>query len=115
VPVTLYADHHVQRAIVVGLRERTVDVLTTVEDGTTSTPDPELLDRALSLGRVLVTYDRDLLAEAQRRQTLGIPFPGVVFGRPLRLSIGACIADLELIAKAGEPEEFAGQVLYLPL
>jgi hypothetical protein len=39
----------------------------------------------------------------------------VIFIRPLRLAIGSCLADLELIAKAGEPEDFAGQVVYLPL
>jgi hypothetical protein len=115
VPVALYTDHHVQRAIVDGLRKREVDVLTTVEDGTGRMPDPDLLDRATSLGRILLTYDHDLLVEAQQRQARDIAFSGVIFIRPLRLAIGSCLADLELIAKAGEPEDFAGQVVYLPL
>ena len=114
-PVSLYTDHHVERAIVAELRRRRVDVLTTVEDGTGRTNDPMLLDRATSLGRVLVTYDRDLLVEVQRRQSLGIPFAGIVYGRPIRVSIGARIGDLELIAKAGNPEDFQGQVTYLPI
>jgi hypothetical protein len=115
VSVALYTDHHVQRAIVVGLRQRNVNVLTTVEDGTGKIPDHELLNRATTLRRVLVTYDRDLLVEAQRRQTSSIPFSGVIFIRPMCLSIGACIADLELIAEAGVLEDFSGQVVYLPL
>ena len=35
--------------------------------------------------------------------------------RALRITIGRCVQDLELIAKAGEPEEMANRVEYLPL
>ncbi len=33
-PIALYMDHHVPRAITLGLRLREVDVLTAYEDGT---------------------------------------------------------------------------------
>jgi hypothetical protein len=108
-------DHHVQRSVVVGLRRQGVDVLTTNDDGTSTLPDPELLDRATQLARVLVTYDQDLLAEAHRRRESGVPFSGVIFARPARVSIGACISDLTLVGLAGEPHDFAGRVVYLPL
>jgi predicted nuclease of predicted toxin-antitoxin system len=65
--VALYLDHHVSRAIATGLRLRGVDVLTAYEDGTNEFSDPALLDRATSLGRVLVSQDDDLLSEAKRR------------------------------------------------
>lgn len=32
-----------------------------------------------------------------------------------QVPIGRCIEDLELIAKAGDTEEFTNRVLYLPL
>lgn len=32
----------------------------------------------------------------------------------LRVSIGACVHDLELIAKAGEAEDLANSVIFLP-
>jgi hypothetical protein len=57
----------------------------------------------------------DLLAEAARRQRLDISFHGVIYAHQLRVSIGACIHDLEIIAKAGEPADLVGQIQFLPL
>ena len=113
--VALYMDAHIPRAITVGLRLRGVDVVTAQEDDAANLSDPELLDRATALGRVLFTFDDDLLAEAKRRQSKGIPFAGVIYAHPLRISIGTCIHNLELIAKVGEPEDLANRVEFLPL
>src|SRR6188508_247969 len=113
--VGLYMDHHVPRPITSGLRLRGVDVLTAAENGATLLPDPELLDRATSLGRVLFSQDQDLLAEARYRQAAGIPFAGVIYARQRRVSVGVCVHNLEIIALASEPSELQGQVLYLPL
>jgi Domain of unknown function (DUF5615) len=114
-PLALYMDQHVPRAITTGLRLRNVDVLTAFEDAFSDADDPELLDRATALGRVLFSQDDDLLAEAARRQAAGIPFSGVIYAHQLRVSIGACVHDLEIIATAGEPEDLRQQVLFLPL
>src|SRR5205823_3775139 len=103
-PVALYMDHHVQRAVTLGLRLRNVDVLTAMEDGAASMEDPALLDRALQLGRALFTRDDDLLVEASRRQSYGIPFAAVIYAHLLQVSIGQCIADLEIISKVGTAE-----------
>jgi predicted nuclease of predicted toxin-antitoxin system len=73
-PLALYMDHHVRRAITVGLRLREVEVITAYEDGASELEDAALLDRATVLGRVLFTRDDDLLAEATRRQRESIPF-----------------------------------------
>jgi len=113
--IALYMDQHVPRAITVGLRLRGVDVLTAYEDDASELDDPELLDRAGELEHVLFTQDDDLLAEATRRQREGISFRGVVHAHQLRVSIGACIRDLEIIAKAGEPEDMHNGVQFLPL
>lgn len=113
--IALYMDQHVPRAITMGLRLRGVDVLTAYEDGASELDDPALLDRAGELGRVLFTRDDDLLTEATRRQREGIPFHGVIYAHQLRVSIGACIEDLEIIAKTGEPEDLASGVQFLPL
>jgi predicted nuclease of predicted toxin-antitoxin system len=113
--VTLYMDEHVPRSITTGLRLRGVDVLTAQEDGRQGTPDPLLLDRAVELGRVLFSQDEDLLIEARRRQVEGIPFVGVIYAHQLRITIGVCVRDLELIAKAAEPQDLANRVEYLPL
>jgi len=115
VPIALYMDQHVPRAITIGLRVRNVDVLTAAEDDASALADPDLLDRASLRRRVLFSQDDDLLAEASRRQTGGIPFAGVIYAHQLRVSIGACVHDLELIATAGEPDDLRNRVLFLPL
>jgi hypothetical protein len=56
-----------------------VDVVTAYEDSAHELADPELLDRATNLGRVLFTQDDDLLAEATKRQRTGITFGGVIY------------------------------------
>jgi hypothetical protein len=114
-PVALYMDHHVPRAITFGLRLREVDVLTAEEDGSSRLDDPALLDRTGEMSRVLFTQDDDLLSEAARRQREGIPFRGVIYAHQLRVSIGTCVRDLEIIAKAGEPEELINRIQFLPL
>ena len=113
--VKLYMDVHVRRAVAEGLRLRGVDVLRAQEDGAGELTDPELLDRATELGRVLFSQDDDLLCEAKRRQQDGETFGGVVYAHQLNISVGQCITDLELIAKATEWEEWAERTTYLPL
>jgi predicted nuclease of predicted toxin-antitoxin system len=108
-------DEHVHRAITAGLRFRGVDVLTAQEDGRRNIPDEVLLDRATELQRVLFSEDEDFLVEATRRLRDGIPFAGIVYAHQLRVTIGVCIRDLELIAKAADAEDLANRVEYLPL
>jgi len=114
-PVGLYMDHHVPRPITSGLHLRGVDVLTAAEDGADRLADPDLLDRATSLGRVLFSQDQDLLAEATYRQTAGVPFAGVIYARQRRVTIGDCVRDLELIASVSDPSDLVNRVTFLPL
>jgi len=108
-------DVHVRAEVTEGLRQRGVDVLTAQEDGSRRPSHPALLDRATALGRVLFSRDDDLLAEATRRQTSGDRFGGVIYAHQLSVGVGRCVTDLELIAKASDPEEVANTVTYLPL
>ena len=114
-PIALYMDHHVPRAITAGLRSRGVDVLTAYEDETQELDDPALLDRAAELKRALFTRDDDLLAEASKRQREERSFSGVIYAHQLRVAIGVCIRDLEIIAVAGEADDLNNAVLFLPL
>lgn len=113
--IALYMNAHIPRAITIGLRLRSIDIFTAQEDTAANLSDSELLDRAQILQRVLFSFDDDLLAIATQRQREGIPFAGVIYAHPLRISIGACIRDLEIIAKAAEPEDLANRVEFLPL
>ena len=108
-------DEHIHKGITEELRQRGVDVLTVQEDGRTGTPDPLVLDRATELQRVIFTQDQDFLAEANRRQVEGMSFAGVIYAHQRLVTIGDCIRDLEIIAKASDPEDLANCVQYLPL
>ncbi len=113
--VGLYMDVHVAAAITRGLLLRGVDVLTAQPDDTTRLDDPSLLDRATELGRVLFSQDDDLLAEAAQRQRSKQFFGGVIYAHQTGITIGRAIQDLQILAEAGGPEDFANHVEFLPL
>jgi len=113
--IPLYMDEHIPRAITLGLRLRGIDILTVQEDAFSGKPDPELLDRAVYLKRALFTHDEDLLVESTKRQNAGQMFYGVIYAHHLKVPIGKCINDLELLSKIGEVEEIKNQVVFLPL
>jgi len=113
--VSLYMDVHVRRAVTIGLRRRGINVLTAQEDNAAQLSDDKLLDRSTDLRRVLFSQDDDLLAEGTRRQREGSEFGGVIYCHQLRLSVGAIIENLEIIANCLETEDFANRVEFLPL
>jgi hypothetical protein len=113
-PLRLYTDVHVHRAIPEQLRLREVDVLTVVEDQRRRDTDERLLERALFLQRVVYTQDTGFRFMAEEWQRIGRPFAGLIFGRRPHL-VGRLVEDLELVAKASEPEEFRNFVLWIPL
>src|SRR5256885_8628287 len=53
-----YADEDFPLPAVEQLRQLGHDVVTAQEDGRTATPDPDILARAHSLGRAVLTYNR---------------------------------------------------------
>jgi predicted nuclease of predicted toxin-antitoxin system len=73
--VRLYLDENVNGAVVEGLRQRGVDLLTAQEEGREGAPDPAVLDRATELGRDLFSQDRDLLAPQPGGSGLGSHSP----------------------------------------
>jgi hypothetical protein len=108
-------DVHIPMAITRALRERGIDVLTAQEDHADRLEDSALLDRATALRRVLFSMDKDLRREAAHRQRKGIAFSGVIAADELRITIGQCVADLELIATVYDPRDIWNCLEYLPL
>jgi hypothetical protein len=108
-------DVHVPAAVTRGLLLRDVDVVTAQLDGTTELDDPDLLDRARTLSRVLVSQDEDLLAEATHRQRNGISFNGVFYAHQLGITVGRFVNDLEVLAQCGDAADFLNRVEFLPL
>ncbi len=110
----LFMDVHIPRAITSGLRLRGVDVLTAQEDGALTMPDPELLTRSGTLGRVIFSHDEDMLIEASRRQAFAEYFSGLIHAHA-NIGIGQAVADLEVVAKVYDPSDIENRVEYLPL
>jgi Domain of unknown function (DUF5615) len=113
--VALFFDVHVDYAIANQLRVRQVDVVTAQDDGVDRLPDDLLLVHASRLGRPLVTHDIRLHSMAEAWQRQGRPFCGVIFGHLMQVSIGKCVRELELIAKATDPEDWSSEIIRLPL
>ena len=113
--IALYFDHNARAAVASGLQLRGVNVLTVYEDGYVKVDDPDVLQRATDLGRVSFTHDDDFLAVGNEWQRHGRKFAGIIYVHQLRLTVGETIAELEIIAKAADSEDFTNQVTYLPL
>lgn len=112
--VGLYMDVHVPQAITDQLRTRAVDVLTAWDDGCNELPDEQLLEHAREISRLTFTQDIRFKALAEHWQRATRDFAGLVFAHQLSATIGQLVKDLELIAKASEPEEWMGRIEHLP-
>ena len=111
--VTLYMDVHVPGPITRQLRRRGVDVVTAQEDGHDTAPDEQVLAKSHCLG---APSDQDVRfrARAEAWQRQGREFAGLAFGAQLGGTIGQYVEDLELIAKASEPDDWRNVVQFLP-
>lgn len=114
-PVGLYADVHVPGPIIAQLRNRGVDILAATEERTNELLDEQLLDLARPLERVLVTQDIRFRVMAEEWQRSGRPFAGLIFGHQQYVSFGEMVRDLELVAKATDPDYWKNRVEQLPL
>jgi hypothetical protein len=113
--VPIYLDHNVNPRVAAALRRHGVDCLTAYEDGSATLRDEPLLDRVLTLGRVLYTQDSDFLEIGARWQREGRTFAGIAYAQQGRLSIGELIEQLLLIGLASNPDDWQDTIRYLPL
>lgn len=113
--IRFYMDVHVPMAITGALLDMGIDVLTAQDDGAGMLEDGVVIARASELGRVLFTQDVDFIGHASRLLNQGTDFSGVVYGHQLRVSIGQCVRELNLIARVMEPNEMMNRVEWLPL
>ena len=106
--ISFYTDEHVARAVIRGLRQRGVDVLTVPETGLLGATDEEHLERARVEGRVLFTQDEDFL----RLHAEGVAHGGIAYA-PQGTSVGRIVRGLMLIHQVLEPDDMTGHVEYL--
>jgi predicted nuclease of predicted toxin-antitoxin system len=106
--IRFYTDEHVHRAVIKGLRQRGVDVLSVPEAGLLGASDEEHLSRARLEGRVLFTQDDDFL----RLAAAGHPHAGIVYA-PQQTSIGEIVHALMLIYQVLEPADVENHIEFL--
>jgi predicted nuclease of predicted toxin-antitoxin system len=101
-------DEHIARAVVLGLRQRGIDVLTVPEADLLAATDEEQLAFAQREGRVFFTRDADFL----RLHASGFPHVGIVY-TSRRISVGDMIRGLALIHEVLDADDMQGRVEYL--
>jgi hypothetical protein len=106
--IRYYTDEQVARAVVRGLRQRGVDVLTVPEAGLMGAPDEEHLRRAEQENRVIFTQGDDFL----RFAAAGTSHAGIVYA-PQGTPVGRIVRGLMLIHQVLQPDEMRGQVEFL--
>ena len=106
--IRYYTDEQVSRAVINGLRQRGVDVLSVPEANRIGASDDEQLAFALAQGRVLLTYDADFLG----LHVAWRDHAGIVYANPYT-PVGEIIRGLILIYHVLDSAEMAGQVEYL--
>lgn len=113
----LLADENFHRAITRGLlrQQPGLDLVRVQDVGLAGADDPAVLAWAAVESRVVLTHDAEtLIAATYARVRAGLAMPGVIEVSQ-EAPIGAVIADLLLLIGASHPDEWAGQVLYVPL
>lgn len=103
-----YTDEHVPRAVVEGLRRRSIDVLSTYEAGMLGASDEAHLALATSQGRIILTQDADFL----RLHARGLDHSGIVYA-PQQTPIGDIIRGLVLIHQLLDAAEMHCHVEFL--
>jgi predicted nuclease of predicted toxin-antitoxin system len=104
-----YFDEHLKAPIAEQLLVRGIDVLTAQQarHADQAISDSDQLAFAASVGRVMVTEDRDFIVLAHAQ----VPHAGIVMMQR-RLSIGEAVEYLELLAKVTEPDEVRDRLVY---
>ena len=96
------------KAVVKGLRERGVDILTVAEAGMLGASDLENIVLARKEYRVIFTQDDDFL----RLHSAGVEHSGIVYS-PQQTPIGKIIHGLMLIYEVLNAEDIKGHVEFL--
>jgi len=111
------ADENFDGTILTQLRKRipNLDVLRVQDTEIYQAPDPQVLEWAARVERILLSHDvRTLINHAYARVEQGLSMPGVIIV-PSTLEIGIAVGELEMTIGAGKQEDFDNLVTFIPL
>jgi predicted nuclease of predicted toxin-antitoxin system len=106
--IRYYMDEHVAKAVMRGLRQRGVDVLSVVDANMLGAKDYEHLEFAFKERRVVFTQDTDFLQLAAR----GTAHAGIVYA-PQHTSVREIIQGLMLLYQVLEAKEMVNHCEFL--
>lgn len=112
----LLTDENFNGAILRGLVRRLpeLDIVRVQDVGLIHTDDPDILEWAANERRILLTHDvATITMYAYERVNQGLPMLGVI-EVIATASIGKIIDDLELFICCSQPDEYEGQILFIP-
>jgi hypothetical protein len=96
-------------------RNAALDIVRAQDVGLSGVDDATLLTWAAEARRILITHDvSTITAHAYDRVRSGHSMPGV-FELNRDVSIRVAVEDILLISECSNPDEWEGQVRYLPL
>ena len=104
-PIRFYLDENLSPQILNQLRLHGIDVIR----GPLGADDPEHLDRAMAMGRVVCTEDEDFLKLA----AAGIEHAGIIKGEQDNHSIGDWVKFLQFAHVACTAEEMRNNIEYM--
>jgi len=107
--IRFHLDEHINHAIARGLRQRGIEVTTTVEVGLRTMSDEAQIAYIRQEERVLVTSDAGFLSWSPQ----GEKHFGIVYYPPGSHSIGDVVTFLVLMHEILTPDEMIGRVEYL--
>lgn len=114
--IRFQADNDLKFAIVRAVRRRepAIDFASARETGLEGVDDDEVLNRAATEGRVLVSHDRRTMVDHFRQRLIASkPSPGLLVvsqGAP----VGAVVEALIILWAAADPADLRNQVHHLP-
>ena len=114
--VRFQADADLDGRIVRGLRRIVpeIDMRTAADASLAGMKDPEVLQFAADIGRILVSQDRRTMPAHFARFSVRAQSPGVILLRE-GISISTAIEELILVWSASEAEEWKGRLVWIPL
>jgi predicted nuclease of predicted toxin-antitoxin system len=113
----LVSDENFDGAILRGLYRRRpeLDVVRVQDVGLKAASDPDILAWSAAEGRILLTHDRDTMADfAYQRAKAGQPMPGVFLVSD-QMPIGQAVDEILLAVECLTPEECKDFVRFFPL
>jgi len=102
----LYTDADVRGPLIKALKKAGWDVLRAIDAFPEKTPDLTHFERAVALGRVLVTNDEDQEVTADQWYRVGRPFPGLIAWRQKvygQMTYGEILEYFEKLARQDHP------------